>query len=291
MKVTDSNSLQVLDVFTESDEEIQFRDRVIELALGFNHLVVATAAQLCIYRVGNWNTPIHVMDSRATVSLIILCDRHFLTVDNVTGIQLITYDGRVLCNPRYPVSFFYLKYIYFLSFFQKKFQQGLRVEVLSAKHISVSSDIVAILDRDDNKTIRIFDANGGRPLNNIVHTQEIAEISISTFSRSLQERLVAFIDANRDLYITPVTKQNSFKLGTMTDSIYWNDASDMLAVVTDGHLVTWFYPGIAYVDRDLLRKAKASKNADQYGKLAQLVNFFGNRVSVRKVDGSLLYDR
>ena len=51
-------------------------------------------------------------------------------VDRVTGIQLVTYDGRILCNPRYP---------------------GLRVEILSKNHISVSNDSVAILDRSDNK--------------------------------------------------------------------------------------------------------------------------------------------
>jgi intraflagellar transport protein 80 len=127
VKLTDNNSLQVLDVFTESDEDIIFRDRVIEFSIGFNHLVVATATQLFIYKVGNWKAALHVIDLRSSVSLIIQCDKHFLTVDNVTGIQLITYDGRILCNPKYP---------------------GLRVEILSAKHISVASDCLAILDRE-----------------------------------------------------------------------------------------------------------------------------------------------
>ena len=105
VKVTDSNSLQVLDVFTESDEDIQFRDRIIELSIGFNYLVVATTSQLFIYKVGNWKAALHVMDVRSSISLIIQCDKHFLTVDAVSGIQLITYDGRILSNPRYPVSF------------------------------------------------------------------------------------------------------------------------------------------------------------------------------------------
>ncbi len=98
------------------------------------------------------------------------------------------------------------------------------------------------------------------------------------------------IDTNRDLYITPVVKQNFFKLATMTDTLYWNDVSDTLAAVADNNLVSWYYPGIAYVDRDLLVRSKVSRSAEVFGKLPQIVNFFGSRISIRRVDGALISD-
>ena len=61
----DSNRLQVQDVMTESESEVEFRDRIIELSLGFGHLVVATTSQLYIYRVGSWDTAYHTMDLRS----------------------------------------------------------------------------------------------------------------------------------------------------------------------------------------------------------------------------------
>jgi intraflagellar transport protein 80 len=44
---------------------------VVEMALGFGHMVTATATQCYIYSVSNWNTP-HILDLRAPVSLILL---------------------------------------------------------------------------------------------------------------------------------------------------------------------------------------------------------------------------
>jgi hypothetical protein len=35
----------------------------------------------------------------------------------------------------------------------------------------------------------------------------------------------------------------------------------MLAAISDGKLLTWFYPNAIYVDRDLMKKAMAIKDA------------------------------
>jgi intraflagellar transport protein 80 len=42
----------------------------------------------------------------------------------------------------------------------------------------------------------------------------------------------------------------------------------MLACISDGKLLTWFYPNAIYVDRDLMNKAMATKDASDVGKLA-----------------------
>ena len=61
----------------------------------------------------------------------------------------------------------------------------------------------------------------------------------------------------------------------------------MLACIADGKLLTWFYPNAVYVDRDLMTKAMAVKDASDVGKLAQMLTFNGNLSTVRRLDGSL----
>jgi len=40
--------------------------------------------------------------------------------------------------------------------------------------------------------------------------------------------------------------------GTMVQSLAWNDENNMLAVLTDGKLIIYYYPNVAYIDRYLL---------------------------------------
>lgn len=66
-----------------------------------------------------------------------------------------------------------------------------------------------------------------------------------------------FIDANRDMYISPVHKKDTVfflcqvKLSAMTDSFIWNDKSDILVALSDDRIYTWYYPNAVYIDRDL----------------------------------------
>lgn len=61
----------------------------------------------------------------------------------------------------------------------------------------------------------------------------------------------------------------------------------MLACISDGKLLTWFYPNAIYVDRDLMNKAMAVKDAADVGKLAMMTSFNGNICTVRRLDGAL----
>ena len=49
--------------------------------------------------------------------------------------------------------------------------------------------------------------------------------------------------------------------GTMVQSLAWNDETNMLAALTDGKFVVWYYPNAVYVDRDLLAKTKSTRDA------------------------------
>ena len=61
----------------------------------------------------------------------------------------------------------------------------------------------------------------------------------------------------------------------------------MLSCISDGKLITWFYPNAIYVDKDLMSQARSVKDASDVGKLPQIVSFTGSMVSVRQLDGTL----
>ena len=83
---------------------LEFRDRIIHISLANNHLVVATTAQCYVYTTRNWNTPT-IFDLRdGAVSLIVQAERHFLLVE-VGGVHLYSYEGRLLCSPRWAGKF------------------------------------------------------------------------------------------------------------------------------------------------------------------------------------------
>jgi intraflagellar transport protein 80 len=66
----EDNRIKVLDVIHEITEELDFRDRVINLSLGFENLVVTTTNQCYIFSVQNWHAP-HIFDIRESSSLIV----------------------------------------------------------------------------------------------------------------------------------------------------------------------------------------------------------------------------
>jgi len=271
--LVDPKLIHVQDAGADAYERLDFaRDRVVEMALGWQHLVVATTTQCFIYNITNWNTP-HIFDLKATPQTIILSEAHFATLDPLNGVTIFSYEGRQVSNPRF---------------------NGMRSENLNRQTVSLCKDCVAILDRADSKSIRCFDVNTGKQLaGNLSHKTEIVQLSLNQTASSVQERRVAFIDRNRDLYLSPVTSQpgifrGSYKLQTQVDTIAWNDTSDMLCAVADARLVTWLYPNVCFVDRDLIAATTFSRDASEFGKVPVLTSFSGTRATVRRADGALV---
>lgn len=50
-----------------------------------------------------------------------------------------------------------------------------------------------------------------------------------------------------------------FKLATMIDDAIWNDSIDILAAVSNQKMIVLYYPHAAYVDKDLLKYVKLTK--------------------------------
>ena len=131
MKQTEATSLSVTNVLDETQEELQFKDRVTEMALSEHHLVVVTATQCVIFSTTNWSTP-HILELRGTVSLILQAPSHFAMVDTVNGLQVLNFDGRLISQPRF---------------------QGMQPELLSTLSMADAADTLAIIDAADTKCV------------------------------------------------------------------------------------------------------------------------------------------
>jgi intraflagellar transport protein 80 len=46
----------------------------------------------------------------------------------------------------------------------------------------------------------------------------------------------------------------------MTESSLWNDNTELLAAITDGKFVVWYYPNVVFIDDDLIPLTKFEKD-------------------------------
>ncbi|XP_050164350.1 intraflagellar transport protein 80 homolog isoform X2 [Myiozetetes cayanensis] len=266
-------TMKVHNVMNDAEDSLEFRDRVIKASLDYGYLVVSTSLQCYVFSTKNWNTPLIFDLKEGTVSLILQAERHFLLVDG-GGLYLYSYEGRLISSPKYP---------------------GMRTDILNAQTVSLSNDTLAVKDKADEKVIYIFEALSGKPLGDgkpLTHKTEIVEIALDQKGLT-SERKIAFIDKNRDLYITSVKRfgkeQKIVKIGTMVQTLAWNDASNILCGMQDTRLTVWYYPNTVYVDKDLLPKTLCEKDGSEFSKNPQIVSFVGNQITIRRADGSLVH--
>jgi intraflagellar transport protein 80 len=57
------------------------------------------------------------------------------------------------------------------------------------------------------------------------------------------------------------------KLCTQVDTVAWNDASDLLAVISDSRLFIYYYPHALYVDKDLVGLTLEVQDGAEFGKI------------------------
>lgn len=54
------------------------------------------------------------------------------------------------------------------------------------------------------------------------------------------------------------------KIAVMTESSLWNDNTELLAAITDGKFVVWYYPNVVFIDDDLIPLTKFEKDGRYY---------------------------
>ncbi|KAJ8598728.1 hypothetical protein CTAYLR_010223 [Chrysophaeum taylorii] len=262
----------VNDLSNDTYEKLDFsRDRVVEMAVGYGHLVVTTTTQCYVYSTSNWNTP-YIFDTPQTLSLVLLSDRHFLGMAP-SSLTIYAYDGgRKVSQPRF---------------------HGLRTEILSATSISLAPDVVAILDGADKKLVRLFDVATGAPragVETIQHKKDVTFLALNQNMAGSFVRQLIVIDSNKELHVYQTNAaSHGHKLQTQVDAASWHDKSEMLAAIADGQLLVWAYPQIVWIDRDLLPSTVTSKDVGtEVGKLPTIVSFRDSRLVARRADGPLV---
>ncbi|EAN97596.1 intraflagellar transport protein 80 [Trypanosoma cruzi] len=270
--LVDGNKLLVQNVLTDTVEELELRDKVIKVELGYGYLVACTTTQCACYPIERLSAPVQ-FDLRDVVITLILGEKQFLLSDCNAGIQVYSYEGRQICLLR--------------------LQASLRPEIMAPDLVALSPDTVAIRNPADPKKIFFFDTNHGKPVDNatITHHLEVLSLELSQ-PGSISDRKIAFVDRNRDLYFGSVHQRLGVqKLSTMTSSLAWHDRHEILIAIADGHLTTWYYPTIVFSDRDLLTTTKTVRDdgVDEFSRNDRIVAFDGTSVGVRRgVDGALL---
>lgn len=85
--------------------------------------------------------------------------KYFALIDASQNFNIYNYDGKLMSSPKY---------------------QGLRIEFLNKRHISLSSDVLALIDPMSPKVVRIFDIMSGKmAAENIEHKTEILEMKLN----------------------------------------------------------------------------------------------------------------
>ncbi|XP_067007363.2 intraflagellar transport protein 80 homolog [Anabrus simplex] len=263
------DTIAIRNVTNDARETLDFSDRIVKLEFGFGHLVVATPTQCHIFSIKNWNTPIIFNLRDGSVSIIVLGDRHFLMVEK-SSTGLYSYDGKLLCLPRWPV---------------------MHLDTLSPSCVSISPDTIAVRDQVDLTVVHLFEINTSRNLTSLPqfkHKENVMVVALNQVGNA-KERLLAILDKGDLVHIYMVRGNVAHpvqRIGRIIYSLCWNTSLNMLAAIQENDLSIWPCPVLVFHDRELFEKTAVKKQITECG--ARVVSFDGGYVGIRRVDGSLV---
>lgn len=142
------------------NEDLDFRERVVNMSMKYGFMVVCTTSQCYIYNIitQNWASPF-VFDIKDSIYLIVQGAKYFALIDASQNFNVYNYEGKLISSPKY---------------------QGLRVEFLNSRHLSLSGDVLAMIDPMNSKIVRIFDIVSGKPSQQMIeHSAEIIEMELN----------------------------------------------------------------------------------------------------------------
>ncbi|CAG9768961.1 unnamed protein product [Ceutorhynchus assimilis] len=267
--VSERKMVTVKNILDDTSEYLELPERVIQMIIRYNNLVITTPGQCYIYSSSNWNTPFIFDLKDGAVIHLELAEKHMLLIEKNT-VGLYNYQGKMISQPKWP---------------------NMRLDSIKAPLISLSNDLLAVRDANDQKSIHLVDLTGNRNANDqttIQHTLPILQLSLDQHGPVLN-RLLALLDKSRDLFIVPVKSSNKtfMKLGRKVDSFKWNATINILAAIQDAQLIVWYCPTAAFNSK-LLHLCSMQYESNELGKNPRISDFVGSSVSIRRADGSLI---
>ena len=124
--------MRIVDVVSEAEETLEFKDRVVAMNLSDTHLVICSPCQCYVYSLSALNTPI-IIDIKEPPLHVQQCEKLFILVD-ATGISVYNHDGRSLPQPKIA---------------------AMRADLLDQRVISQADDVICVLDHADPKCCRL----------------------------------------------------------------------------------------------------------------------------------------
>lgn len=97
--LTEDNKIQVVDLLDEMNSEFDFKERVINMSMQYQNLIITTSNHCYIYSNKNWNTP-YIFDIKDAVSQICQTSNFFCLVEISSGLMIYTYEGKLISNPK-----------------------------------------------------------------------------------------------------------------------------------------------------------------------------------------------
>lgn len=96
----EDNKISVMDCIHELNEDLDFRERVVNMSLKHSHMVVCTTSQCYVYSVQNWTSPF-VFDVKDTIYLIVQGAKYFALIDASQNFNIYSYEGKLISAPKY----------------------------------------------------------------------------------------------------------------------------------------------------------------------------------------------
>ncbi|XP_063376623.1 intraflagellar transport protein 80 homolog [Cydia fagiglandana] len=266
--------IAIKDITTDQSDQLDYPDRVIQIALGFNHLVIATVKQCFIHKLTSWNTPVTFDLKEGTISMILLAEKCLCIVER-TGVSIYSYMGRLLASPRW----------------------GARPDTLGRSALSLGPDALAAIDQTDRKLIHVFDLPTGlivrsstdNTVTKLTHKMTVSTIALSQ-TGPISERQLALLDYNRDLYVATVkdNKPKFVKLGSQILSIAWSAETELLVGLRASTAVAWCCPKAA-TQPDWLALTTVSKEISDLGRNPTVMSVEDGVARICRGNGSLLH--
>ncbi|CAF0726823.1 unnamed protein product [Didymodactylos carnosus] len=270
----DSKIISVYNCETELKDNIELKDRLVKMSVGFGFLIILTTNQGLIYNCKSFGHPATFDLRDMPMSLIVQAEKYFLLSDGI-NLLIYSYEGRLVSTPKLNST---------------------KSDSINMNTVSLSSDTIAIRDSTDIKSIIFLDISGkaigdGKPLS---HSYEVIQIALDQ-TGTQNERKLAFADKFQDLFIMLVRSNNQQtmnqrirKLCTTIGSFRWNDKNSMVAGIADGKLNIWLYPNVVFIQPNLVQKTIYHLDSSDFGKNPSISDFLSSNITIRKSTGALI---
>ncbi|XP_050524425.1 intraflagellar transport protein 80 homolog isoform X2 [Daktulosphaira vitifoliae] len=261
--VKSRKTMTVKDILNETKENLDFPERIIQVVLNHNNLVVTTCSQCFLYKIPNFNTPQIISLKDQNVLRVLLTDRYFSIFMN-SAVNVYSYDGKLVSSPKWP---------------------NMQCDRIQENYVSMSSKLLAIRDQLNDKMVNMCEVVPSNLLPVFKHESPINSLQLMN---TKDKNYLAIIDSNLNICVIQVEKNDSykmFKLGSMFNGMSWNEQLGSLAALQYTNLIVWYDPLLLLNDPILTRKSIEKIDLSIYGSNLEIESFEDNLLNLTNEEG------